>query len=875
MAQNLDAARTNCPIFKDIIPRIHARAAIAGQTTRLLLDLRVRLEVIQKLDEFLNDIPGINTEVARLPLMRLKEALVELDAGGAGNRNQVQWLSDDWALHTPHVHIVQDLAELSVNFGHVFRRMASVLKTFLPSNNIKIHTFYNDQDDSIISLIIETRKGGVSWPISPAAKNEKYSRMHLKDVASCSDTMWEMVVEETSSDWRSALAEMLHIQACRIDIGLDDRRLCKTRLRSLVRTYGVLPFSFHVSGLEIPHRPVSSGGFSDIYKGNFNKEAVCIKVLRIFTVELQLNKIYKELAREVLIWKELSHPNVLPLLGIDLTIRKPSCCLVSPWMKNGNVMAFLERYPDFNKLSLVRDIVNGLEYMHDLDPPVVHGDIKGANILINDGGQACLADFGLALAMESQALSTSSAGSTRGNLRWLAPEILDSSRKAECLASPTKRDIYAFGCTILEVQIYTGGPPFPNLQDIEVIHHVVTKREHPEIPSNAVAELKDLHPLLKRCWINNPRRRPNTTEISNILRLEPLEWKKAVDGLTSSFSMFRKLSAPSGRSRISPTPQSEQVPVKILLLGSSQSGKSTLLKQFGISGVHDEFKSIIFSNTVEAMRKVLERMPQLDITVNPRNDTSRALILRIPGMAEMESLSREVSQAIKRLSLDPGVRKTISSFGDFELSDSAEYFFDSIERLAAENYVPTTEDILRLRVKTTGIYERKVDFDGQTLIICDTGGERCERRKWIHCFSGTTAVFFLVALNDYQKSLTEDESINRMRDNLVLWRSMLDAKKRGSFASATFILLFNKLDLFFRDFQVEPFSEIFPDYITWKMTSAELFAGSAEALKALAFLRLQFLGNVHGELGVYSYELSATDAREFRDVWEEVKEIIL
>ncbi|KAJ7126093.1 kinase-like domain-containing protein, partial [Mycena epipterygia] len=217
------------------------------------------------------------------------------------------------------------------------------------------------------------------------------------------------------------------------------------------------------------------------------------------------------LAREVLIWKELSHPNVLPLLGIDLTTRKPSCCLVSPWMKNGNVMAFLERYPDFDKSSLVRDIANGLEYMHDLDPPVVHGDMKGANILINDGGQACLADFGLALAIESQAFSTSSAGSTRGTLRWLAPEILDSSRKNERQALLIKRDIYAFGCTILE--LYTGGPPFSNLQDVEVIHHVVTKHEHPEIPSNAVAQLKDLHPLLKRCWHNNPRQRPNATEI--------------------------------------------------------------------------------------------------------------------------------------------------------------------------------------------------------------------------------------------------------------------------------------------------------------------------------------------------------------------------
>ncbi|KAF8147146.1 kinase-like domain-containing protein, partial [Mycena galopus ATCC 62051] len=283
-------------------------------------------------------------------------------------------------------------------------------------------------------------------------------------------------------------------------------KLCKRRLRSLVGTYGVLPFTFNVSGFKMSLHPVSGGGFSDIYKGEFDKKIVCIKVLRIFTTELQLDKIYKELAREVLIWKELSHPNVLPLLGIDLIFRKPSCCLVSPWMKNGNVMAFLQTYPDFNKSCLVRNVASGLEYLHDLDPPVVHGDIKGGNILIDDNGHACLADFGLALAVESQALGTSSAGSTRGTLRWLSPEILDSSRKAERQTSLTKRDIYAFGCTILE--IYTGNHPFPHLQDVEVIHNVVTKHERPEIPSNAVAQLKDLHPLLKRCWHNVPRQRP-------------------------------------------------------------------------------------------------------------------------------------------------------------------------------------------------------------------------------------------------------------------------------------------------------------------------------------------------------------------------------
>ncbi|KAF8187284.1 kinase-like domain-containing protein [Mycena galopus ATCC 62051] len=516
MAQNPDAAGIECRIFKDVIAKLQALAAIAEEMAslhmarcphqeKLLGHYRysrffadacpvrgLPLEAILQLDKFFSGIPRLDTEVPP-PLRGILKAVGELytdDAGSTKGTTPLQWLSDDWA----HIRLIQDLAVLRIKSA--------------------------------------------------------------QDVASYSHEDWQLVVDKTSSEWRSVLAEMLHIQACRVGIELSVRKLCKRRLRNLAGTYGVLPFTFNVSGLKMPLHPVSGGGFSDIYKGELDKKIVCIKVLRIFTAELQLDKIYKELAREVLIWKELSHPNVLPLLGINLIVRSPSCCLVSPWMKNGNVMTFLQMYPDFNKSCLVRNIASGLEYLHDLDPPVVHGDIKGANILIDDNGHACLADFGLALAVESQVLGTSSAGSTRGTLRWLSPEILDSSRKAERQTSLTKRDIYAFGCTILE--IYTGNHPFPHLQDVEIIHNVVIKHERPEIPSNAVAQLKDLHPLLKRCWQNDPRQRPSATEIGNVLRLEPLEWKGAVGGPTSPFSMWRKLSAPLGlRSPpISPAPRS-------------------------------------------------------------------------------------------------------------------------------------------------------------------------------------------------------------------------------------------------------------------------------------------------------------------------------
>ncbi|KAF8179317.1 G-protein alpha subunit-domain-containing protein [Mycena galopus ATCC 62051] len=823
MRQNPDAAGTKYRIFKDVIMKLQARAEITGEIASLHMarlprpDLGVPLEAIQQLDKFLTCIPHLNTEVLPPPLLRIKNALVELHTDDTGNMRgttPLQWLSDDWA-YSQHVRVVQDFAELCINCG--------------------------------------------------------------QEVASYSDEEWQLIADKTSSDWRSVLAEMLRIQACRVDIELSVRKLCKRRLRSLVRTHGVLPFTFNVSGLNMPPHPVSGGGYSDIYKGGLDKEVVCIKVLRIFTTGHQSDKIYKELAREVLIWKELSHPNVLPLLGIDLITRKPSCCLVSPWMKNGNVIAFLETYPDFNKCSLVRDIASGLEYLHNLDPPVVHGDIKGGNILIDDDGQACLADFGLALAVESQALSASSAGSSRGTLRWLAPEILDSSRKAERQASPTKRDIYAFGCTILE--IYTGRHPFPQLQNVEVIHHVVTKRERPEIPSNAVEQLKDLHPLLKRCWHNNPRQRPNATEIRNVLLLEPLEWKKAVEGSTSPSSMLRKLSAPLGQwsppisltlqshfiiptttqfisTQVLGSGQSEEASrtidaglaeskktleskkraFKILLLGQSESGKSSVLLNLRQALTPKYFeserlawKTVIQLNLISLTKiillvlqdewKALEADTPESKHATPLTTEHRRLALSLSPLIAFEtsigqmmdsttggyqtrndpSLVTQVLAASKNeiiaLFEDVLVRGVLKSHGVY-LQDDCGFFMDDTARIAALDYVPTDCDIIRTRKRIPGVEEHRFVTEagaraGTEFYITEISGSRSQRSAWIPYLDDVQAILFLVPLIFWQY-LDEDPRVNRVQESLDLWREIVG---NPLLAKTALIVLFNKKDV--------------------------------------------------------------------------------
>lgn len=79
--------------------------------------------------------------------------------------------------------------------------------------------------------------------------------------------------------------------------------------------------------------------------------------------------------------------------------------------------------------------------------------------------------------------------------------------------------------------------------------------------------------------------------------------------------------------------------------------------------------------------------------------------------------------------------------------------------MADPRYLPTDQDILRSRVKTTGITETTFLIGDLTYKIFDVGGQRSERKKWIHCFENVTALVFLVSLSEYDQMLYEDESV--------------------------------------------------------------------------------------------------------------------
>ncbi|KAF8680700.1 hypothetical protein AX14_004496 [Amanita brunnescens Koide BX004] len=249
------------------------------------------------------------------------------------------------------------------------------------------------------------------------------------------------------------------------------------------------------------------GALADFWKGTWTVEngrdlSVAVKVIR--SIPLGRNEQYERLKskviREASILAKLNHPHITPFYGISFDFDKAdSPCLVYPFYASGDLMSYLKETPQASRLELICQVASGLAYLHGLNPPVIHGDIKGSNVLINDNGRACLSDFGLGRLMEVSGFTTKQVG---GTCRWMAYELIYDDDE-EPTQQSRETDMWAFGMTILEV--FTGKAPFSHLTyDASVIFYIVKDRK-PRQPT----EIKDeLWSFLCRCWRQDPRERP-------------------------------------------------------------------------------------------------------------------------------------------------------------------------------------------------------------------------------------------------------------------------------------------------------------------------------------------------------------------------------
>ncbi|KAH7717906.1 guanine nucleotide binding proteinq polypeptide [Aphelenchoides avenae] len=136
-------------------------------------------------------------------------------------------------------------------------------------------------------------------------------------------------------------------------------------------------------------------------------------------------------------------------------------------------------------------------------------------------------------------------------------------------------------------------------------------------------------------------------------------------------------------------------------------------------------------------------------------------------------------------------------------------YLDALDRLSASDYVPTEQDILRARVATKSIVEYSFLLKKVTIRMIDVGGQRTERRKWIHCFDDVTSVLFLVALSEYDQALLESHTENRLEESVALFRVIMSHPFNEHCSTMLFL---NKTDIFEEKIQTSHLADFFPEY---------------------------------------------------------------
>ncbi|KAF4593895.1 Receptor-interacting serine/threonine-protein kinase 2 [Pleurotus pulmonarius] len=296
-----------------------------------------------------------------------------------------------------------------------------------------------------------------------------------------------------------------------------------------------------VTRYEVRRGVMAAVSLGTIRRGRFKKEKVAIKIFdggssmpgRRFADALK-----KMLEESSTTWSRVDHPNLIPFYGVAFNLAYMPA-LVYPFYNNGNINSYVkQRYPSESELEssdrsqtilvLMTEVARGLEYLHGFTPSIIHGDVRGASIFVNDDGHAVLCDYGLALSMPTD-LPEHVFARPVGVPRWMAPEIMRTKRPKEAFGPPTgrtkKTDVYAYAMTILEV--YTGLPPFGQLVTDEEGTHplvriddgavkIVMEGGRPPL-SGFLQSNETLRDLVEKAWDTLPDSRPDASEIVKIL----------------------------------------------------------------------------------------------------------------------------------------------------------------------------------------------------------------------------------------------------------------------------------------------------------------------------------------------------------------------
>jgi GTPase SAR1 family protein len=217
---------------------------------------------------------------------------------------------------------------------------------------------------------------------------------------------------------------------------------------------------------------------------------------------------------------------------------------------------------------------------------------------------------------------------------------------------------------------------------------------------------------------------------------------------------------------------------KLLFLGSGGSGKSTFFKQMTIIDgyAHGEsftekerhfFHIEICAQILKQMMHMIdcvslmnEYLPDLEMHSEPlqlsEDEKVATAAAHIMSLNLREIITKEIADSIEILWYEQVIKTVYNTRARLQVDDSISYFLSEIHRIAEPAYIPSNEDIIQVRTRTTSIISKEFDIKGNTFCMFDVGGQKSERKKWIHCFENVTAVIFVASLSCYDEYVVEE-----------------------------------------------------------------------------------------------------------------------
>ncbi|KAG1751313.1 kinase-like domain-containing protein [Suillus paluster] len=373
--------------------------------------------------------------------------------------------------------------------------------------------------DSIWCLIhFKTIKDDLSGLMKQAQVNSGLHALDIQDIgaliASCStNSHGTSELFTLKDDKAQSMLDLLQTLLVMKSDQLEEwykRRFLDAIIR-LSRQSGRFPRSLQLREIDNLEPTDLRGGCGVIFKGELLGRFVAVKEIQAVG-----RTVKADFSNEAVVWCHIQHASCLPFYGVfHFNDGVPRTCLVSPWMENGHLNAYLQR-TDVDRAPLVLDIAQGLEYLHGMQPTIVHGDLKGANILITSSGRACLADFGLATTQDSQIQQTTVV-SVAGTSSFMAPELLEACINPSLLSTLDRRpcDIFAFGCICYEM--YNGTRPFWDSYPPTVDSKFMVG-SRPSRPTDKTCLQRglddDMWDFIQNLWHQNPKVRATASQAS-------------------------------------------------------------------------------------------------------------------------------------------------------------------------------------------------------------------------------------------------------------------------------------------------------------------------------------------------------------------------